>query len=507
MQPFQMARRRFFQFASSIGTWALQGQGQSLRAAQEGPIDRTKVKYRKPYVAIQVGAVSFVDEGTEKVLDIFQERAHVNTLWLNTYTYERGTGGRQIPGHPFPDHGVQAPDTDYQGGAFYDYNPKFFERTCLNEFRSPDYNRLDIIREVVPKARKRGIDVFAWDYNNADAHMPLRIKNYMRVLEIDAYGRPSNTPCFNNDDYRWHILGKIEDYLKTFPELSGIGWGCERMGPLMNMIGGGWTTPFITCFCPWCDRKATARGISTERARNGYIALDRLFGAARRDRRPSDGYFVTFWRTLLEYPEILQWEKLWTDSYHEIRAQIYGIAKAIAPEKPVGWHIMHNNTLSPFYRAEEDFSRTKDYADFIKQVVYNNCAGPRMAVFLDRLSTTLFHDAKPEDILPFYYRIMNYEEAPYQKLSTAGLSADYVLRETKRAIAGVNKEIPIYPGIDIDIPTAADQKQTTPEDVRQAVKAAYAAGAQGVVLSRKYSEMKLANLSGAGKGLLEAGVV
>jgi hypothetical protein len=102
---------------------------------------------------------------------------------------------------------------------------------------------------------------------------------------------------------------------------------------------------------------------------------------------------------------------------------------------------------------------------------------------------------------------MDYEEAPYAKLSTAGLSADYVLRETKRAIAGVNNEIPIYPGIDIDIPTAADQKQTTPDDVRHAVKAAYAAGAQGVVLSRKYSEMKLANPSGAGEGLLEAGVV
>ena len=139
MLPFQMARRRFFQFASSIGAWALQGPGPSAPVAQtarEGPIDRTRVKYRKPYIAIQVGAVSFVDEGTDKVLDIFQERAHVNTLWLNTYTYERGTGGRQIPGHPFPDHGVQAPDTDYQGGAFYDYNPKFFERTCLNEFRS-----------------------------------------------------------------------------------------------------------------------------------------------------------------------------------------------------------------------------------------------------------------------------------------------------------------------------------------------------------------------------------
>ena len=32
---------------------------------------------------------------------------------------------RFVPRRPFPDHGVQAPDTDYVGGAFYDYDPKF----------------------------------------------------------------------------------------------------------------------------------------------------------------------------------------------------------------------------------------------------------------------------------------------------------------------------------------------------------------------------------------------
>jgi hypothetical protein len=477
---------------------------QSKRVVQSVSIDHRRVKYRKPYIAIQVGAVSFVDEGTDKVLDVFQERANVNTLWLNTYTFERGTGGRQIPGHPFPDHGVQTPDTDYQGGAFYDYNPKYFERTSLNEFRSPNYNRLDIIREVAPKANKRGIDVVAWDYNNADPHMPARVKNFRRVLEIDAYGAPRYTACFNNPDYREHLFGKIEDYLKTYPELAGIAWGCERMGPLMNMIGGNWSNPSITCFCGYCERKARERGVSIDRARQGYIELDRLFGAARQDQRPTDGYFVTFWRLLLEYPEILSWENLWTDSYHEVRSELYGIAKSIAPEKPFGFHIMHNNTLSPFYRAEEDFSKTKGYADFVKQVVYNNCAGPRMAHFLDLLSATLFHDAKPEDFLAFYYKIMDYKEAPYHDLSTAGLSSDYVYRETKRAIAGVNNEIPVYPGIDIDVPTNAGEKQTTPGDVREAVKAAFSAGAQGVVLSRKYSEMKLANLSGAGESLRQA---
>ena len=65
--------------------------------------------------------------------------------------------------------------------------------------------------------------------------------------------------------------------------------------------------------------------------------------------------------------------------------------------------------------------------------------------------------------------------------------------------------IPIYPGIDIDIPTAAEESKCTPEGVRDAVKAAFAGGARGVVLSRKYSEMRLDNLAGAGQALRELG--
>jgi hypothetical protein len=58
-------------------------------------------------IGIQVGAISFVDEGTEKVLDVLQERANVNTLFLAVFTYGRGIAGRQIPGQPLPDHGKQ----------------------------------------------------------------------------------------------------------------------------------------------------------------------------------------------------------------------------------------------------------------------------------------------------------------------------------------------------------------------------------------------------------------
>src|SRR5678815_2114132 len=58
-------------------------------------------------IGIQVGAVSFVDEGVNKVLDVFQQAAYVNTLFVATFTYGRGIAGRQVPGQPLPDHGKQ----------------------------------------------------------------------------------------------------------------------------------------------------------------------------------------------------------------------------------------------------------------------------------------------------------------------------------------------------------------------------------------------------------------
>jgi hypothetical protein len=55
-------------------------------------------------IGIQVGAVSFVDEGTERVLDVLQECACVNALFLAVFTYGGGIAGRQIPRQPLPDH-------------------------------------------------------------------------------------------------------------------------------------------------------------------------------------------------------------------------------------------------------------------------------------------------------------------------------------------------------------------------------------------------------------------
>jgi hypothetical protein len=242
-----------------------------------------------------------------------------------------------------------------------------------------------------------------------------------------------------------------------------------------------------------------------DRVRAGYAALDEwVKQSIKVNRGEGSGSFVSLWRVLVDYPEILEWHRFWLRSQEEVYGLLYHAVKAINPRAHVGWHIMHLVTMSPFYQADQNYSRIAKVADFLKPCPYNNCAGPRFAQYIRNVNSTVFRDMAGDEVLELHYRLLGYEHEPsLEKLPTSGMSAGYVARETRRALAEVNGAIPIYPGIDIDIPTALNEKRTEPGDVKAAVVAAFRAGAPGVVLSRKYAEMKLTNLAGAGEALQE----
>jgi hypothetical protein len=444
--------------------------------------------------------VSFVDEGVDRVLDIFQERGGINTVFLATFTYGRGIGGRQVPGQPLPDHGKREYDLDFFGGNFATPHARFYEGTALKETKAPDHGNLDILEQVLPRARKRGMKVYCWYEDVFNGKVP----NIQKLGEVDLYGRRAGTLCAYNPEYRNFLIGLTEDYCKSY-DIDGVMWGCERQGPFNNILGsrhGGAPDPSrVTCFCEFHQAEAKQRGIDVQRAVQGYRSLAAFVRRALADERPNDGYFVEFWRILLECPEILAWQKLWTDGTQQIYGDIYGAAKGSRPAVQVGFHIWHNNSFSPFYRAEQNYEALSRIADFLKVVVYNNCGGPRYAAYIQTMASTLWRDIPPDDLLKLNNYIMNYEERRLDELPAAGLSADYVARETKRAVAGAGGRCKIYPGIDIDIPTAANEKKTSSEDVYGATTAALKSGADGVIFSRKYSEMRLANLAAGGKAV------
>ena len=185
-------------------------------------------------IGIQVGAVSFVDEGTVKVLDLFQERAAINTLFLATFTYGRGIAGRQVPGQPLPDHGKQEYDLDYHGGNYGAVHAQYYKDIGLKpeDTRAPDHGNLDIIAEVLPKAKKRGMRTILW----TEDVWRYDLAGIEKLQEVDLYGKKAQRMCVNNPYHRNFLLGLVEDYTRSY-DIDGIMWGSERHA----RASGPWT--------------------------------------------------------------------------------------------------------------------------------------------------------------------------------------------------------------------------------------------------------------------------
>ena len=459
-------------------------------------------------VGIQVGAVSFADEGVAKVLDECQSSAAINTLFVATFTYGRGIAGRQVPGQPLPDHGNQKYDTDtFFGGAYTKVNARYYANTEFKSFRAPDLSDFDVLEKVIPEAKKRGMQTICWYEDVFRRDLP----NVEKLAEVGLSGKKASTLCFNNPNYLNWLQDIAEDWSRSY-DIDGIMWGSERQGAFSNMLGASHGHPnpsTVTCFCEFCYARARKQGINPERAKQGFLELEKFVLASRKGTRPVDGYYVELWRLMLRYPELLAWENLWTSSLREAQKAIYDRVKSVNAKLGVGWHIWHNNSFNPIYRAEQDLAEMAPYSDFLKVVIYHHCGGERMVDYVNSVGETYFADVPKQELLEFHYRVMNYgAEADMGHLAAAGFTADYVYRETKRARQGLEgTKTKLWPGIDIDIPTEKTSAKSTPAGTKAAVLAAFRGGADGVILSRKYSEMMLPNLRAAGDGLREAGVV
>jgi hypothetical protein len=503
----ESSRRSFLKGITALPLFSMltpKNYGDSSAAITVGQNAKPAPKGANRFVAIQVGARSFVDEGVDGVLDTFQHKAGVNVVMPTVLTYGRGLAGRQIPGQPLPDHGVQAYD-EIHGGSYSKLYPEFASKSVIQNVRAPELGEFDILADVIPKAKARGMQTYCLF---EEAYNPKLMPGFDKIAEVDLNGRVGRSTCFNNPNARSFLEALVENWFRH-NELDGMMWESERQGPLNETLGAYFGKfdgdSRIYCFCEYCVNKGNDQGIKLDRVRAGYAALDEwVKHSLRRNGGDGTGSFVSLWRVLVEYPEILEWHRFWMRSQEEVYGLLYRAVKAINSKAQVGWHIMHLVTMSPFYQGDQDYSRIAKVSDFLKPCPYNNCAGPRFAQYIRNVNSTVFRDLTGDEVLEMHYRLLGYEHEPsLEKLPTSGMSDRYVARETRRALGEVNGAIPIYPGIDIDIPTGLNEKRTEPRDVKAAVLAAFRAGAPGVVLSRKYAEMKLTNLAGAGEALRE----
>jgi hypothetical protein len=454
-----------------------------------------------PLIGLQLGAISLADEGIG-VLDLLADKAGVTALFIATQSFDRGVQGRQIKGRPHPGHGPADFDDDHWGGSYVTQHAEHYRGTVLQPYRAADreVDGLDVLAAVLPKAKERGLQTYSFVLENSHSGLTRYVPNWSKVLQVDAWGRTDSYACVRNPDYVAWWLSLLEDQVRHY-ELDGIMFGSERNGPLGNVLeDGGFARdgrPY--CFCPHCVAAGERRGIDSRRAAEGYV---RLYELARGGDDENDSGLIRFLRLLLTYPEILAWEQLWHEGYEELQKRMYGAVKFLAPDVQVGWHVWHHNTFSPLYRAQMDYTRIREYSDFVKPVMYNNCAGYRLHHHISAWRNSIFREIDEQTVYDLFRQSLGYDEAmPFGELPGRGLSTDYVRRETTRTLRAVDGQAKVYPGLDVNVPTPDHVKQTGPDDIAASLTAALDAGADGVVLSRKYSEMALGNLEAVGTTL------
>ncbi len=458
----------------------------------------------KTFVGVQIGAISFIDEGVEQVLDTLENTAGVNALFISALSWSYGNAGRASYG--FPDHGVAEPDR-LQGGAFYQPNPAHFEATFHKHFPAPDplYAGFDALADVIPAAKKRGMKVYTYYCETSSSGIRhIWQPGQIHFLDRDHWGRLATRPSMLNPHYRTWWRSVVEDWFSNHA-LDGMLWGIERHSPLMDIFRGDSSTGFDEYY----RAEARARGLDPDRAVAGYRAVDQFLAAVRKGERPRDGVLVTLLRLLLHHPEVFMWEKMWLDSHLDMAHEMAGAIRSSDPKHEVGyglWQVI--NTYNPYLKAQYDQSDYQHYADFLKPVLYHTPAGARFANFADTWHKGVLADASAEGAYEALATVLGLKPfiAPRAEAPMAGFSPEYVREWTANLVADTAGRCKVYPGIGVGVGDGGKSKAIDAKECYEGVQAAFAGGASGVLLSRNYSEAELASLEACGKALRDLGL-
>src|SRR5256712_13254272 len=214
-----MDRRTFLEGSTLLVGGAVLKRGSETAAFAAAP--RIDIADQR-MIGIQVGAISFVDEGTDKLLDGLRELADINTIFLATFTYGRGIAGRQIRGSALPDHGKQEYDDNFSGANFATPHPQYYRNTTIAPEKAPDHPGYDVIADVLPAAHRRNMKGIWWFEDVFRRDVP----GFDKAVEIDVRGKPAATACPRNRHVLNFWLGLVEGYLRSY-DVAGLMWGSE----------------------------------------------------------------------------------------------------------------------------------------------------------------------------------------------------------------------------------------------------------------------------------------
>ncbi|NND06777.1 MAG: hypothetical protein HKN87_10400 [Saprospiraceae bacterium] len=493
--------RRAFVKASSIGAIAAPFSLPHRLFADQ--------RNQSAFVGIQISPPTILDEGVEKCLDILQESAKVNTLLCYSQTYH---GGYRPP-HVMADHGFGVRDMAKRNLPYLwaRSNPSFYKSTILRHqevSKTHEYGDRDVFNELYKPLERRGVKLQA-RILEAGARRKDRIGNYDQVLTQDIYGAPGRGPCWNHPDYREWVYLTIQELLIRYPFLSGIQYGAERTGPLSHVLDRG---DLPTCFCAHCVSRAKKKGIDHNAAKLGFTELYNWIKRIESgDPIAANAAMTGVYRIYQRYPEVLAWNFEWFQADNEIHQGIYDRVKSINPSFAVGRHVDHQrSSWDLLYRSAVSYGDMTTSADYIKPILYHDIFGLRLYHWvLERRQKRLQSNLSLEDALASFYADFGYDAVQMPTLSELrdkGMGPAYVEHETQRCVREVGGKAKVYAGIGVDVAWHLPEggmraHPSPPQRTKAAVKAALDVGADGILISREYNEMRLESLREIGKVL------
>ena len=441
-------------------------------------------------VLVQVNAVSLVDEGPAHVFDLIQEKVAPTGVLLAAHGFNPEVVDR---GRTWPGHGPQGFNTN-RGGYFATVHEEYYRHIRLGSprVREPLFDGFDAMAVAGREAAARNLGLHVYILESAGTGgFQRHVTGWTSVLEIDVDGRRGKLPCVNHPDYRAWKLALLEDLYSSY-RFEGLLWGVERWGPLHQTIAN--EAP--ACFCDHCRVVATNAGLDWQRVKTGYAAFRDAVKANATGHPGGSGLL----RLLLTYPEILAWEARWTDAYLSLHRELYGAAKWMEPDRSFGLGLWHYYFINPLLQAEWNLAEFSARADYIRPILYHLPEGPRIKRYLGMLSSAL-GGMREETVWTLITDSLRLDLPPIEAFAGSGLPADFVSQgiETIRRNAGAGTKI--IAGLGVDVFEHGLERSMTQDDVAAAIRAAHAARADGITLSRNYAEMKHANLTAAGDTL------
>src|SRR5580765_2549565 len=256
-------------------------------------------------VGIQMGPHTMLDEGIDACLDLIQNTAAIDTVFVYSHAY--GGDLRKALNVLATDHGKPPRDqrTRNLPLVWVKQHDQYFKDTTL---RHPavdatfDYHDRDLFAEMMKPLRARGMKVYARILESGGHG----IVNFNKVGTVNVNGRQTGTGCWNHTEYIGFWRATVEDLFRSY-ELDGYQWGAERASPLANILQNG-TDNSATCFCQFCRARGKANGIDADRARKGFAdVLAYVQGLRNNQLKPADGVAAEFLRILIRCPEVLAW--------------------------------------------------------------------------------------------------------------------------------------------------------------------------------------------------------